>query len=293
MRATVRYALMTTILLSLAATAHADDARECVEAFDKAQALRKEDKLIESRKTLLTCTRDACPAMVRSDCDDLVQRIERAMPSVVFSATDGSGRDLLDVRVSVDGVVVASNLDGKAVPIDPGPHVFRFERDGTAPIEERILVREGEKSRTVSVRIGSAEPPPVVPPPPPPLATPVAPVPPPVAPSTSQPSALPWVGVGIGAAGLVSIGVGAGFTAIASSKWNDAKAQCGTGCLPGSQAYATRDDASTAATVATITIVGGAVLAAAGLTLFIVAPRSAKRVGVTPGLGSLSLTGTF
>ena len=41
----------------------------------------------------------------------------------------------------IDGEVVAERLDGRAVAIDPGEHVFRFERAGMVPAERMALRR--------------------------------------------------------------------------------------------------------------------------------------------------------
>jgi len=45
-------------------------------------------------------------------------------------AEDTTGADTLAVRVTIDGQLLAETLDGKAVPIDPGEHVVRFELAG-------------------------------------------------------------------------------------------------------------------------------------------------------------------
>jgi hypothetical protein len=41
--------------------------------------------------------------------------------------------------------------------VDPGEHTFSFERDGAPPIEQRLLVRVGEKNRQLAVRFGGSE----------------------------------------------------------------------------------------------------------------------------------------
>jgi hypothetical protein len=77
--------------------------------------------------------------------------VEAAMPSVSFAAKDQSGKDTTDVRVSIDGQFLTDVLDGKSIAVDPGSHTLRFEHAGDAPIEQALVVREGEKSRVVSV----------------------------------------------------------------------------------------------------------------------------------------------
>ena len=117
-------------------------------------------------------------------------------------------------------------------------------------------------------------------------------------PASSHSVSLRWLGLGVGATGVVSVIVGAGLGAAALSKWSDAKSQCGTGCLSGSPAYATRSDATTFATISTVTIVAGGILAAGGLTVFLVAPKpgdapASPSVAFVPGLGGAAVNGAF
>jgi hypothetical protein len=55
------------VLVALAASvialpAFADDKAECLDAYEKAQRVRQEGKLRESKKQLGLCARDVCPA---------------------------------------------------------------------------------------------------------------------------------------------------------------------------------------------------------------------------------------
>ena len=99
-----------------------------------------------------------------------------------------------------------------------------------------------------------------------------------------------------GGVGLVGIGTGAGFGALAMSKWSDAKNQCGTGCAADSPAQATKDDAKTAAVVSTISFVVGAAGIAGAVVLWVTAP-SGTEVQVTPSVSpqsaGLTVRGVF
>jgi hypothetical protein len=76
-----------------------------------------------------------------------------ALPTVVVGARDWQGHDVLAVKVSVDGVVAQESLDGKPILVDPGVHTFKYESAATpAPVEEKVLVREGEKNRSLTVQ---------------------------------------------------------------------------------------------------------------------------------------------
>jgi len=125
------------------------DKSACVAALDEAQASRAGHKLLASRASYVTCSHEACPDMVRDDCSKGLREVDEALPSLVLSASV-DGKDATDARVMLDGERLAGGLDGRAIPVDPGPHVARFERPGSGPVEVKIVAREGEKNRLVT-----------------------------------------------------------------------------------------------------------------------------------------------
>ncbi|MBN2196499.1 MAG: hypothetical protein JW751_27050 [Polyangiaceae bacterium] len=135
----------------------------CVNAAETAQREQSAHRLRSARSLLLACAQTTCPAIVRNDCATWLSEVDRLMPSVVVQARDANGNELLDVRVIVDGELVTSHLDGLAVDVDPGRQLFRFEAAGTLPLEQQILIREGEKGRSLVVSLAPAPP---LPPPP-------------------------------------------------------------------------------------------------------------------------------
>ncbi|HEY6463642.1 MAG TPA: hypothetical protein VIY73_25915 [Polyangiaceae bacterium] len=143
-----------TAIMSAAGSARAEGATaaQCAGAAEKAQSLRDAAKLVEARAQLLVCMRDECPQVVVHDCVGWMREVEQNLPTVVFAARDPAGADVTDVAVRVDGVPTVQRLDGTAVAIDPGEHVFRFERAGAAPVDVHALVREGEKNRILGAQ---------------------------------------------------------------------------------------------------------------------------------------------
>jgi len=133
-----------------------DETRACIVASDEGQKLRDEGKLIAARDRFIQCARDACPEPIRKECSQWLNALEPRVPSVVLEARGSRGEDLTGVRVTIDGVAVNKTLDGRAIAIDPGPHRFRFEVNRRAPVEKRVIVREGEKGRRVRVVIDTA-----------------------------------------------------------------------------------------------------------------------------------------
>jgi hypothetical protein len=159
-RAGVALSSVLSVLLA-SSGARALDAATCVQAADSGQQLRLAGRLLAAQDKLVACADPSCPPVVRVACSDWLNDIRKSIPSVVFAAKvkvercgGGAGemRDLTDVDVRLDGRLLARRLDGRAVPIDPGTHVLRFELpDGSAaPREETIQLREGEKLREVS-----------------------------------------------------------------------------------------------------------------------------------------------
>jgi hypothetical protein len=137
------------------------DAGSCVQAADSAQQLRLTGRLLAAQDQLVSCADPSCPPVVRVACSEWLNDIRKSIPSVVLAAKESvercgreaAVRDLADVDVRLDGRLLARKLDGRAIAIDPGTHVVRFEvSDGSvAPREETIQLREGEKLREVSV----------------------------------------------------------------------------------------------------------------------------------------------
>jgi hypothetical protein len=125
----------------------------CLDAYTRSQPLRRDGKLAEAKEALLICARDPCPAQLQPDCLGWLNEVEQAMPTLLFRVTTSADGDVSDVRVSVDGKLLTPRLDGRALPIDPGTHILRFERAGYAAIEQSIVIHEGEKRRRVSVQL--------------------------------------------------------------------------------------------------------------------------------------------
>jgi len=144
-------------------TAFADERAECAASAEQAQALRDEGKYRRAREQMLVCARDVCPGPIKSDCGRWLSDLDSVAPSVVFGARVAE-KDVADVRVTMDGVVVAEKLDGKPVLVDSGEHTFKFEHQGQIK-EERVIIRAAEKARTIVVTFGGAAPPPPPPPP--------------------------------------------------------------------------------------------------------------------------------
>jgi len=143
--------------------ARADEVAACVKAAENAQTERSAHRLRAARQRLLSCAQSSCPSVVRNDCATWLSEVDQLLPSVVVQARDTRGIELFDVRVTVDGEVVANHLDGLAVAVDPGSHVFQFDAEGAPPLQQQLLIREGEKGRALTITLAANAPPPAPP----------------------------------------------------------------------------------------------------------------------------------
>ncbi len=207
--------------LAFSGRAFADDKQDCIAASEAGQDQKLRGSLRGAREQLLVCARDVCPAIVRQDCTQWLTEIIAALPSVVVGAHDWKGHDLVDVTVSVDGVVVASKLDGKPIAVDPGVHAFHYESTtGAAPVDENVVIRQGERNRPLTAAFPA--PPGAVAP------TPEESSPPPPPPPRGR-SPLAYV---FGGVGLAAIGAGAVFGVLANGEASTAREPAPAGCAP-------------------------------------------------------------
>ncbi len=169
---------------------------ECLSSSEGGQVSRDQGQLLAARAQFLTCGSEACPAVVKSQCAKWLAEVDAMVPTVVAGARDAAGADLDEVRLSVDGKVVASRLGGMPIPLDPGPHVIAFDA-GSRHAEVRVVLRSAEKNRPVSVQLGEP-PPPALPPGPP--TTP--------APAGSSRS-LPWASIALAGVGVIALSTSA------------------------------------------------------------------------------------
>jgi hypothetical protein len=147
---------LVAVGVSLSPIARADATGECLDAYEAAQRTRQDGKLRASRAELAICAREACPGSIRKDCGRWLDEVEQATPSVIPRATGARGEDLADVTVTIDDEVVATELTGTAIPVDPGSHRFVFTRPGQDPLVVEHVIAEGEKRRMVSVSFSPA-----------------------------------------------------------------------------------------------------------------------------------------
>jgi hypothetical protein len=143
-----------------ATTSEQDVLGVCIAAYEDAQRKRNRGDLIEAREALKVCSREVCPAIARTDCTGWLGELRVDVPTIVVGARFEGGRDVIDVKVFLDGKPLMDRIEGRAVEVNPGVHTLRFERQGSAPVEERVSILVGERNRRVIVTIPDPTPPP-------------------------------------------------------------------------------------------------------------------------------------
>jgi hypothetical protein len=150
-------ALVLAVLI-VAVTAQAQTKEQCAEAYEEAQSLRLERKLIEAHARLVTCTSASCPSAITVDCWRWLSEAEEATPSIVVGARAEGGGDLVTASILLDGQAVDAATSGTAISLNPGQHTLHAEAEGYGPVDQTIVVREGEKSRVVTLTLRSLNP---------------------------------------------------------------------------------------------------------------------------------------
>jgi hypothetical protein len=251
--------------------------------FALAECREKEGKVATAHRLFVEIAAKAAArgeeraAEARARASALAPRLPRLRVDVAVEA-----RELPGLVVTVDGAPWPPERWGAAAPIDGGAHQLTATADGRPPWSTRVEAVEGT---TVEVRVPlerAAEP----------VVEPSGPAPAGAATHDEARGGVPWR-----AAGLVTAGVGAGVLGVgvvlglAAKSDYDAVAGCDAdgACTPA--AAAEREDARSLADVGTALFIAGGVLAAGGLTVFLVAPddeaEATAALRVAPGGATL------
>jgi hypothetical protein len=267
-------AIFVTIVLSTRPSHARGETDVCVAAAERAQVQQHGGALRGARESLLVCSREVCPNAIKTDCLRWLGEVQAAMPTLVVSVVDASGSDVVEVRLLVDGAPVTNRLDGRPMEIEPGEHLLRVEHAG-AVAETRLLVRQGERDRLVTLRFPDAA-----------RSPPISPSP---GPERRVPTGA-WI---LGGAGLIATSAGVFFWVSGRSDRSDLYASCG---LTQSCSQHEIDSARTKVLVGDLTFGLGlaAIGVAVGWTLLTPAP-STPTLGAAPlpGGGVVSWRSTF
>jgi hypothetical protein len=214
------------------------------------------------------------------------KRLEPRLPRLRIEVPQG--RNVPGLEVVRDGMAVGAAQWGTPIPVDPGPHEIVSNAPGRRSVSMSVEAREGETATFEVPALDGAASEPVP-------ATEGAPVESEREPSSDRPLGII---LGLGAAGVIGVGVGATFGLMASSEYeksNDSN-------LCSVHGVEVRNAAIRKGNVATIAFaVGGAALAGAGVLYLVTGGPSAAKEGhgvsggvaVAPGFALLSVEGKF
>ena len=240
-------------VLAASAPALGDVKQECVDAWTEGQSLRDAAKLTQARDRFVACARDACPAIVRKACADWLADVDRRIPTVVLRAKLADGTDVVERARLARRRAARPRARWSGGPDRPGEHTVRFERDGAAPVEEHVVIVEGERDRVVTARFAG-----------PAAAADTSSSTTDEAPSAEGSRKMTPLTIGLVAVGGVGIVSFASFAIVATSNLNNLRQTCAPYCSPSQL-----NDVKTEALVADISLgVGLVALAAAAYVFF-------------------------
>lgn len=221
----------------------------------------------------------------RTDSLAQAKALEPRLPKLVLTL---AGERPADLRVDLDGrdITLALAVDN---PIDLGKHTLTARATGYADWTQTIEITLEGKTTAVEIQLVKQDTPPPTEP-----ITPVTPVvPEPPTQDTGVPFS-PKVGLIVSGVGVAALATGVVFGLVARGHYSDAQFLCGEEdqlCNPADvdTANGSVDSARSAATISTITVIGGAALVGAGIGMYLYARSAESAVQVTPGGGGSAL----
>jgi hypothetical protein len=253
--------------------------------FALAECREKEGRLVTAHGIFLeiadkaAARKEARADEARTRAASLETRFSRLKVDVAERASQRT-----DLVVEVDGKAWPKASWGAPVAIDGGPHEVTARAEGVPPWSTQVEIANEGANVEVSVPFDRDQ-----------AATP-APTPADTTEPEDDGATFPWKTGGLvtGGVGVAMLGAGVVVGLVAKGDYDSVEGECdaSNACTPG--AAATRDDARGLAGVGTVFFIGGAVLAAAGVTVFLLAPdESSETAALRVAPGSVELAGRF
>lgn len=239
-------------------------------------------------------------------------QLEARLPKLRIDVPEANRVPGLEIRR--DGALVGSAQWGSPVPVDPGEHELVATAPGKRTLSQKVRAEVG-KTNTLVLPPLEAEPASATQAAAPPqafvtaeaVASPAEASPPSSDSSPPHDSGAEGAGpnpliFGLAGLGVVGLGVGTVFGLMASSTYDDSKAECqpDNPNLCSQNGVELRDDARSQGNIATVAfVVGGAALAGAGIWLLVDSGSSEKSMALaagvrtTPGGATLLVRGGF
>ncbi|MBL8717204.1 MAG: hypothetical protein JNL79_14555 [Myxococcales bacterium] len=238
-----------------------------VVAYREAQFLAKRDKRADRQKA----------------AGDKLAELEPKLSHLTVRVDPAAQKQGVVVRV--DGNVLPTASYGLSVAVDGGKHEIEARAEGFESKTSTVDVGNANDNKELSVA-------PLTPkatdPTKPPSPDPTPPKPEPA--PAPRASIVPTIGVGVGVVGVVALLAG-GFFGIRTIRGaHDIEAACPDGVCRDPADVDRNDTVKRDARIADVLLISGAVLAVAGVTLYVVGrPGSSKAVGLSPAVGPQGL----
>jgi hypothetical protein len=125
----------------------------CVEAYNEAMERMGAARLREARVLAGQCAAPTCGRALRQECVLLYTRLDADIPTIVPFVADDADVRSGDVEVRMDGEVLTSKLDGRAIPVDPGLHHLTFTVENEVVASEDAMIVQGQRNRLVTAAL--------------------------------------------------------------------------------------------------------------------------------------------
>jgi len=123
----------------------------CSAAYERTQTEKLAGHYVAAAAAALECSQLQCNSAIVQECVRFYSALETETPTLVFSARKAEGGELTDVRVEMDGKVVAEQITGRPISADPGPHNFVFVHPKRGLLRLSETARVGDKARVLEV----------------------------------------------------------------------------------------------------------------------------------------------
>jgi hypothetical protein len=123
----------------------------CSAAYERTQTEKLAGHYVAAAASALECSQLQCNSAIVQECVRFYSALEAETPTLVFSARKEEGGEFTDVRVEMDGKVVAQTITGRPIAVDPGPHNFVFTHAKRGLLRLSETARVGDKARVLQV----------------------------------------------------------------------------------------------------------------------------------------------
>jgi hypothetical protein len=247
----------------------------CSSAYARGQQERLAGRLYTARAAFIACSASGCPAATASDCARWRSEVEADLPTVRVHVANERGQAVVGLQVFADGVSIPAADWAAPLILEAGPHDFRFEAPGYAPLQLEKALRPSDREVEVAVTLRPPAP---------------ATLPPDRAPRSRgvPPASVAFAGVGV-----FSLGAALYFGLEAHGQYRDLQQSCAPRC---SQSQA--DSLYTKAVLSDVAL--ATAVAAFGVSAWFYFSRSSASpvatsldVRARPGGAQLGLTTAF